>query len=103
MDRSTTIYLISETIEYDAIRQPIVTATSRREVLAQFRSVARAEWFEAGRNGLRPNITFVVRYIDYEGETLIEWDGEMYSVYRTFLNRGDQVELYCEKRGGLNG
>lgn len=101
MDRTAIITLLSETTTYNANRQPIVT-TSRKNVYAQMRSITRAEWFEAGRNGLKPDICFITNCFDYDGEELIEFNGIRYGVYRTFFGRNDSVELYCEKKGGVN-
>lgn len=101
MDKTTVITLVKEIVSYDEIRQPIKTY-SRREVYAQFRGVYRAEWFEAGRVGLKPDITFVMSAFDYEGEKLIEWNGNRYGIYRTYIGRNDAIELYCEKKGGLD-
>lgn len=102
MDKTTVIKLIKEHITYDEIKQKVVERTSR-EVYAQMRGIVRAEWFEAGRNGLKPEITFVMNAFDYEGEKIIEHNGSVYGVYRTYIGRNDSIELYCEKKGGLNG
>lgn len=99
MDRTVTIKLIALTTSYDSIRQPVYTE-SEREVYAQMRSITRAEWFEAGRNGLKPDIAFAMMSFDYNGEEILEWDGIRYGVYRTFYGRNDIVELYCERQGG---
>lgn len=100
MDRTVDIYLVTETIAYDSIGQPIPTKTERN-VFAQLRSITRAEWFEAGRNGLRPDISFVMNALDYDGEKVIKWNNNYYGIYRTFLARNNMIELYCEKKGGL--
>lgn len=102
MDQTVTIKLVKETITYDDIGQKVKEKTAR-EVYAQLRGIARAEWFEAGRNGMNPDITFIMSALDYEGETVIEWNGFLYGVYRTYIGRNDRIELYCEKKGGLQG
>lgn len=99
MDRTVTINLISYTTTYDAILQPVKTPT-KRKVYAQYRSITRAEWFDAGRNGLKPDMCFAMQKFDYNGEDTLEYDGKLYGIYRTFLARGDVIELYCEKKGG---
>ena len=100
MDQTVTIKLIAQKTTYDEIRQPVYEDYAR-EVYAQLRSITRAEWFEAGRNGMRPDIAFIMMSFDYRGETVIEWNGVRYGVYRTFRGRGDRIELYCEKQGGV--
>lgn len=102
MDQTVSIQLVKELITYDEIKQPVKTY-ERREVYAQLRGIARAEWFEAGRNGMNPDTTFIMSALDYQGETIIEWNGVRYGVYRTYVGRNERIELYCEKKGGLQG
>lgn len=100
MDQTVVIKLISQTTTYDEIRQA-VHEDVEREVFAQVRSVTRAEWFDAGRNGMRPDIAFEMMNLDYNGETIVEWNGVRYGVYRTFLGLKNTIELYCERQGGI--
>lgn len=101
MDRSTIIYLISETRSQDAIGQYVSEETSR-QVFARKQSITRNEWFDAGRSGLQPEVCFVVFRYDYEGELIIEDEqGNRFGIYRTYENRSDEIELYCESKGGL--
>lgn len=101
MDRSTVIGLVSLTHTQDDIGQYTATETNR-EVLAEMRSVSQSEWFEAGRNGLKPSICFVMFRDDYNGEKIITHYGKRYGIYRTYVNESEQIELYCEEKGGLD-
>jgi hypothetical protein len=40
---------------------------------------------------------------DYNGEKLLVYNGQTYSIYRTFQGNTDIVELYVERKGGTNG
>jgi hypothetical protein len=40
---------------------------------------------------------------DYQGETMLEFNGRTYAIYRTYLDRNDNLELYVERKGGTNG
>ena len=73
-----------------------------REVFAKIKSITRAEFFDAARQGLNPDLRFDLFTADYEGETMIEYDGKTYAVYRTYEN-GDYMELYVERKGGTDG
>lgn len=101
MDQTVTINLIAESWSYDNPRKQRQKVTTSREVYAQLRGIARTEWFEAGRNGHNPNVTFIISALDYQGESVVEYNGETLGVYRTYEGRNDRVELYCEKKGGL--
>ena len=99
MDRSTPIYLVSESYTEDqyGVLQP---TTSKRLVYANVTSVSASEWFEGGRNGLNPEYRIRMFGPDYEGEEIVEMNSVQYAVYRTYQGRVDILELYVEKRKG---
>ena len=37
------------------------------------------------------------------GETVCEYNGESFSIYRTYETDSDYIELYVERKGGTNG
>lgn len=77
--------------------------TTRREVYCQVHSVSRAEFFDGGRNGLNPSFEFTVFAGDYEWETIVEYHGQQYGIYRTYrVPESDYLELYVERKGGTN-
>ena len=101
MDMSTVITLISISKtqdDYGVWR----TTENKKDVYAQVDSVTRQEFFEGGRNGLNPEYRFTMFRFDYEGETIAEYGGNRYSVYRTYIGRNDTIELYVERKGGTN-
>ena len=102
MDRSDVIYLIGTTQTQDdnGVWRP---TTTRRKVFASRGSITRAEFFEAGRNGLNPQHVFNVFFGNYQGEEVVEYNGKTYSVYRTYQAGTDDLELYVERKGGTNG
>lgn len=102
MDRSDVIKLISVTRTQDIYGQFVDTETSR-QVYCQVGSITQSEFYEGGRNGLNPEYRFTVFFADYEDETIIEYKGKRYAVYRTYLARNDKLELYVERKGGTNG
>ena len=76
---------------------------SCRQVFAQVQSVTRAEFFNGGRNGLNPAYVFTVFAADYQGEEICSYEGKRYGIYRSFRKDGDYLELYAERKGGVNG
>lgn len=97
-----TISLISSAWSKDAYGVDHPTETSR-EIFARVESVSRAEFFEGGRNGLNPEYKFTVFAEDYQGEQIVSYNGSRYGIYRTYRATGDYMELYAERKGGLNG
>lgn len=95
--------LISQTFTKDKYGIPKATEVPK-EVFCECHSVTRSEFFEAGRNGLNPEFRFTVFHAEYEGESIVEYRGKRYGIYRTYIVPGtDYIELYAERKGGLNG
>ena len=102
MDRSDVITLVKKTRYQDTFLIWHDTTVSR-EIFAQVESVTRAEFFDAGRNGLNPEYKFTVFFDDYEGEDTVIYNGKPYGIYRTYRAKTDELELYAERKGGADG
>ena len=102
MDRSDIITLYADTITYDDYGVAVKQRTGR-EVFCKVDSVTRSEFFEAGRSGLKPEYRITMFFGDYEGETLVGYNGRIYSVYRTYMAKTDIIELYVERKTGTDG
>ena len=100
MDRSNVLVLVSQTYQMDDIGQQVPVETTR-EVFCNIASISRAEWFDAGRSGLKPEYRATMFAYDYAGETYAELDGVRYSVYRTYLGSNETIELYLERKAGV--
>lgn len=101
MDRSDVISLIKNERYQDEYGVWRSRQTSR-DVYCQIDSVTQNEFFEGGRNGLNPEFRITMFLYDYAGESLLEYDGKQYSIYRTYKRRNDRIELYVERKGGTN-
>ena len=99
MDSVITLY--SNTYTKNKYGVTVPGDQTKLDVFCQVRSISQTEFFEAGRNGLNPSFVFTVFAADYNNETLIEYEGLTYSVYRTYIN-GDYIELYVERKGATN-
>lgn len=84
---------------YDEYGNEVITYTDR-EVYVQPRGVFNSEFYSAAQLGLQPSVTFVIaNKADYEGERLIEWEGQLYNVIRVDWNaQRDAISLICEER-----
>lgn len=101
MDRSDVITLVSYTQQQDDFGVWQSTPTER-DVFCDVESIARAEYFEAGRNGLNPEYKMTMFFGDYDGERTVIYNGKAYGVYRTYHAKTDELELYVERKGGVN-
>ena len=102
MDRSDVITLISETKNKNTLGI-YSTSYSYRDVFCNVSSVSAQEFFEGGRSGHNPSYRMSLFCGDYEGEEVLEYKGETYAIYRTYLKTTDTLELYVERKGGTNG
>lgn len=101
MVRLITITLISDDpTAHGVFDTPTET---RREVMAEVRSITRNEAYQARSLGLSPEIVFVISdYADYEGESRVLWNEIEYKVIRTYTGsrsgeREEEIELICER------
>lgn len=99
MDRSTPIYLITETKSQNAIGE-WVTTESQRKVYANVKSVTQTEYFSASQIGLNPDYKFTMFAQDWQGEMIVEYNGYRYSVYRVYVATTDRMELYAQREAG---
>lgn len=84
--------LIASTQRTDEYGDPVTSETSR-EVFAKLGSIGMKEFYQAQAVGLQPELKFVLAdYLDYEGETMVEYNGQRYRVLRTY-RAGQELEL----------
>lgn len=105
------ITLIAETVTgYDDIGNEIVQRTER-DLMCRVYGVTRSEFYSAAAVGLQPEITVRLSdFADYEGEKIARWNGEIYTVVRTYRDAGsfqrgsglapNGIELILEHRIG---
>ena len=94
--------LISVTITETESGSYIESKTSK-QVFADKKSVRQSEFYQAAQAGIKPEIVFVIRYIDYAGERLLEYDNLEYSVIRTFLASDEMIELVATRTVNREG
>lgn len=90
--------LINQTFTQDSIGQYVPTETST-DIYVRESSITRSEWYNAGRQGLNPDLLLLTPRCNYDGQKIIEYRGKRYSVYRTYTE-GEEIELYLTEKGG---
>ena len=94
--------LVSYTYTKDAYGVDRGTPTERR-IFCRTDSITRLEFYEAGRNGLNPEMKFTIFAGDYAGQKVCQYNGAQYSIYRTYHIPGtDYMELVVQREGGTN-
>jgi SPP1 family predicted phage head-tail adaptor len=93
------ITLISMTYSVNDLGDTIETKTSK-QVYANKTSVKRSEFYQAMAIGLKPEVVFEMRLIDYSEEKKLIYESEEYNVIRTYSKDGEIVELVCNRLVG---
>lgn len=101
MDRSDIIELVSVS-RYQDERCVWQETPTRKQVFCKVDSVTHAEFFDGGKNGLKPEYKVTMFFGDYNGEQSFIYNGNAYGVYRTYRAKTDIIELYAERKGGVN-
>jgi len=94
------INLVSITIVENDMGDQIETPV-KRQVFADKKSVRQNEFYQAAATGLRPELMFVVRTIDYDQEPKLEFNFKTYTIIRAYEKDDEFVELVCQ--GLTNG
>lgn len=100
-NKDTLIELIKVTAGTDAEGFPIDEQESTSKVWGCVTSVDRSEFYNAGQRNLKPEYRITIWAAEYDGEEIVEIDGERYGVYRTYRrDYSDEIELYVERKAG---
>ncbi len=91
--------LIKQTWDYSESDDPVPTE-SELVVFGTISSIGRDDWYNAGRDGLKPSFVFTTAACNYSGERIAKYNGHKLAIYRTYL-LDDRIELYLEERAGL--
>ena len=98
------IELISQTVNYGTRHQPIITDnTPTRAVFAEITSAQQSEFFQASAVGMAAEGKALVWAFEYHGETIMQFDGNRYAIYRTYIVPGSKkIELHFGQQVGPN-
>ncbi len=103
MEYTEIIYLIGSTIEEDDIGNQISSSETSTKCYAKKQSLRTNEFYSAVEAGLSPSCEFVVKKLNYNGESELEWNNTRFQIIRTVdpKNKFDIV-LVCSKKIGVN-
>lgn len=67
-----------------------------RDVFCGIRSIGQQEFYQSNASDFRPVMKFILAdYLDYDSETLVRHNGQLYRVVRTYRT-GQELELVVE-------
>lgn len=89
------IYLIESENSTSDEKGDIISFSKERKVLAHISSIKQSEFYQAQANGLKPEITFIIRSFEYSGEMAIRQGKKKYKLLRSFNRSDGNTELVC--------
>jgi len=102
MQYSEIIYLVNQVKEEDEIGNILPSSETLTKCYAKKQSLRTNEFYSAVEVGLTPSCEFVVKKLNYNGESELNWNNERYQIIRTIdpKNKFDIV-LVCAKKIGI--
>lgn len=96
------IYLKQSVQGEDEIGNTISSSSTYKKCYAKKQSVRTNEFYNATMTGLTPSCEFVIKRLNYNGESELLWGNTLYEVIRTIdpKNKFDIV-LVCSKKIGI--
>lgn len=94
------ITLVSMTDSANDMGDPIKILVKRANIFAEKKSIKQSEFYQAMAQGLKPELTFIIRTIEYENEPMLEYNSKTYTIIRTYEKEDEFIELICQ--GGVN-
>lgn len=86
--------LTTVTSSENDIGDPVQSETSR-QVFANKKSIRQSEFYQAAATGLKPELMFEIRNVDYAGEPKLLHEGKIYNIIRTYSKNDEILELIC--------
>lgn len=99
MNFNSAVTLIKREYVNDAYGIQRETSTTHT-VFCNVESITASEFFNASQTGLKPEYRFTIYSFEYDGENIVQYQGERLNVYRVFQRSKDFVELYTTKDAG---
>lgn len=88
--------LVHKQYKPDAIGNQKARET-KTTVFCAVKSIRQSEFYAAATHDLQPEIMFVIRQFEYDGQTAIDFNGKRYEVMRTYAKGHEALELICRR------
>ena len=81
----------------------LIKGETSRTVYCRLASIGMREFYEAQAVDFYPEVKFILAdYLDYDNEKLVEYDGQMYRVLRTY-RAGKELEIIVVRASAEEG
>lgn len=98
--RSCKIKLVSHSYTPDDIGN-LIPSDTFKEVFGNVRSVYGTEFYATGENGIKASKIFTIWESEYGEQEELEYNSALFSIYRTYVRKDGRIELYTEKKVGV--
>lgn len=89
------ITLIDRSFINDGLQD--IPQETKQTVLCKVQSIKRYEFYKMREAGMSPEIAFVVKGYEYNGQDTVEYLNQRYKVARTYQADFEEIELICER------
>lgn len=89
-----TVKLLKIERTFNEYNEPIETY-AERTVFANKKSVRQSEHYQALAAGMKAELMFEIRTIEYDGERKLKYGETIYDIPRTYERDGEIIELIC--------
>lgn len=96
----TVIKLVAESTSKNSYGA-IVKSESSRTVFCQRKSVGRADFYGGMQAGLSLSHVFLTNKANYNGEEILEYEGDRYAIVRTYETDSDMMEIHAGRKVGV--
>lgn len=103
MEYQEIIYLVNKVVEDDDIGNNTSSFETTTKIYAKKQSVRTNEYYSAVETGITPSYEFVVKRLNYNGQSELNYNNQRFSIIRTVdpKNKFDIV-LVCTRKIGVN-
>ena len=93
--------LIRGNWQEDDLGQEYCDMETGTNVLVEVDNIGMNEFAKVGQMNITPEVKLITQGCNYNKEKYVEFDGERYSIYRTFTLTDGRIELYLTKKVGV--
>ena len=81
----------------------LIKGDNIRDVFCRLASIGMKEFYEASARDFYPELKFILAdYLEYDNEQLVEYNGQRYSVLRTYRT-GQELEIIVVRASAEEG
>ncbi|MBC3901529.1 hypothetical protein GH811_18175 [Acetobacterium malicum] len=81
----------------NSIGEVIETVTFDDYVFCDKKSIRMSEFYQAATTDYKPSITLTLKQADYEDQKYIQFEGDIYTVIRTYAANSEDIEVVLER------